>query len=57
MEDDRFYIVESPTRIKLKPAAREMAREYGMSERDFARYLLRQHQLREAGMVQRDGEN
>jgi hypothetical protein len=48
----------SETKVRLRPAAREMAREYfpAMSEkeaeRNFARYLLSQHRLREQGLIQ-----
>jgi hypothetical protein len=42
-EDDRPYVVESPTRIKLKPEAKYWAEQYGLSLAEFGRYLLQQH--------------
>jgi hypothetical protein len=42
MEDDRPFVIESPTRIKLRPAAKEWAQQYGMSLEQMARYLLQQ---------------
>jgi hypothetical protein len=57
MDDDRPYVIESPTRIRLMPIARDMARMHGMSETEMAQHLLQQNQLQEAGMVQKDGES
>jgi hypothetical protein len=54
MEDERPFIIESPTRIKLRPAAREWARQYGMTDSEMAKYLLTQERLREAGLSERD---
>jgi hypothetical protein len=48
MEDERPFVIESPTRIKLRPAAREWARQWGMSDHEMARYLLQQEKLRAA---------
>ena len=43
VEDDRPYVVESPTRIRLGPDAKHWAHEYGMTLEEFARYLLHRH--------------
>jgi hypothetical protein len=48
MEDDRPFVIESPTRIKLRPTAREWARQWGMSDQEMARYLLTQEKIRVA---------
>jgi hypothetical protein len=57
MDDDRPFVIEGPTRIRLMPIAREMAKMHGMSEIEMAQHLLRQHALQDAGMVQKDGES
>jgi hypothetical protein len=57
MEDDKPYVIESPTRIRLMPIAREMAKMHGMSETEMAQHLLQQHALQDAGMVQKEGES
>jgi hypothetical protein len=57
MDDDRPYVIHSPTKITLKPMAREMCKMHGMSEEQMARHLLQQHKLQESGLIQRDGEN
>jgi hypothetical protein len=57
MEDDKPYVIESPTRIRLMPIARELAKMHGMSEIEMAQHLLQQHALQDAGMVQKDGES
>jgi hypothetical protein len=54
MEDDRPYIVESPTRIKLRPEAKFWAEQHGLSLEQMARWLLLQEKLREAGLSERD---
>src|SRR5262245_23647670 len=43
VEDDRPYVVESPTRIRLGPYARQLAQEYGISLAEMAKYLIAQH--------------
>jgi hypothetical protein len=43
-DDDRPYVVESPTRIRLGPVAIQFARAYGLSVTEMARYLLDRHQ-------------
>ena len=43
VEDDRPYVVESPTRIRLGPDAKHWAHEHGMTLEEFAKYLLHQH--------------
>jgi hypothetical protein len=56
-EDDKPpYTIESETRVRLGPVAREICRLNGTSERDMAKHLLQQHKLRQAGLAQRDGE-
>jgi hypothetical protein len=57
MEDDKPYVIESPTRIRLMPIAREMAKMHGKSETEMAQHLLQQHALQDAEMVQKDGES
>jgi hypothetical protein len=43
--------------ITLTPSAHEIQRQSGMSLVNYAKHLLRQHQQREAGLTQREGEN
>jgi len=50
MADDRPYVIESPTRVRLSPTAKEWAREWGMSDVEMARYLLKQDALQDAGI-------
>jgi len=50
MADDRPYVIESPTRVRLGPTAKEWAREWGMSDVEMARYLLKQDALQDAGI-------
>jgi len=57
MEDERPYVVESPTRIRLGPIAKELARQHGMSLVEMARHLLEQEKMRDAGLTQREGES
>jgi hypothetical protein len=57
MDDDKPYTVHSDTRITLGPAARELCKLHGMSERDMAKHLLNQHRLEQAGQIQREGES
>ena len=42
--DDRPYKVFSPTKVWMSADARGWAREHKMSEEEFARYLINQHQ-------------
>jgi hypothetical protein len=56
-DDDAPYVVLSPTKIRLTPLAQEMARQNGLSLVDMAKHLLAQHQQREAGLTQKQGEN
>ena len=56
-EDDKPYTIESPTRVRLSPLARELAKMHSMSEVEMARHLLQQHRQRQAGLAQKDGEN
>ena len=57
MDDEQPYVIESPTRIRLKPMAREMCKLHGMTEIEMARHLLAQEKLRANGTTQREGEN
>jgi hypothetical protein len=57
MTDDRPFVIQSPTRIRLMPTAREMAKLHGMSEEELARHLLRQEELRKTGLTQQVGES
>ena len=51
------YIIHSDTRVTLGPEARELCRFHGMTERQMAEHLLKQHKLQQAGLIQKDGEN
>jgi len=44
-ENGEPFIVESPTRIWLGPAAKHWAKEYGLTDRQFAKYLLDKQRL------------
>jgi hypothetical protein len=57
MDDERPYVIESPTRIRLRPVAKEMARMHGMSLVEMVRHLLSQESLKADGTAQRDGED
>jgi acetyl-CoA acetyltransferase len=57
LSDDRPYKVLGPGRIQLTPTAREFARDYGWSEEQMAKHLLREHQKRESGLLQKEGED
>ena len=48
MPDDRPFVIESPTRVRLGPIAREFAREWGWSDAQMAAYLLKQNALQDA---------
>jgi hypothetical protein len=54
MEDEKPYVVESATRICLRPEAKFWAQQHGMSLTEMARYLLQQDRLHEAGMTEAD---
>jgi hypothetical protein len=43
-DSDRPYKVFSPTKVWMSADARSWAKEHGMSETDFAKYLITQHQ-------------
>ena len=43
-DNERPYKVFSPTKVWMSADARGWAREHGMSETDFAKYLITQHQ-------------
>jgi hypothetical protein len=55
-DDSLPYKVVSPTRVWLSKTARQLAAMAPMSEREMAKHLLEQHRLKQAGLVQRDGE-
>jgi hypothetical protein len=57
MDDDRPFVIESATRIRLGPLAKDLARQQGLSLVEMAKHLLAQDQLKTSGLVQRDGEN
>lgn len=57
MSDDEVYQVLGPEQIRLSPETREyMARVYGWTDKQMARYFLNEHRKREAGLIQRDRE-
>jgi hypothetical protein len=47
-DSDRPYKVLGPKKIWMSQTAREWAREWGMSDREMAKYLLAQNQENEA---------
>ena len=55
--DDTPYRVLSPNKVWLSRTARQLASMAPMSERDMAKHLLEQHRLKEAGLVQKDGDD
>jgi hypothetical protein len=55
-DDDQAYWVLGPGQIQLSVTAREWAQEFGMTETEMAKHLLAEHQKREAGLIQREGE-
>ena len=57
MDDSEPYVIESPTRVRLGPVAKHWAQEHGMTLVQMARHILEQEKLRQAGLVQRQGEN
>jgi hypothetical protein len=65
MDDDHCpYIIERPNspgridgKVTLKPIAKELAAEHGMTLEEMAKHVLRQEELRQAGQIQRDGES
>jgi hypothetical protein len=56
-DEKKPYEILSSTKVRLGPTARELAKLSGVSEQQMARFLLQQHELREAGLIQRDNEN
>jgi hypothetical protein len=54
---DTPYKVVSPTRVWLSKTARQLAAMAPMSETAMAKHLLEQHRLKQAGLVQKDGED
>jgi hypothetical protein len=55
--NDQPYEVMGPGQIVLSPAAREWAREFGMTETEMAKHLIEQDRLRKAGLIQKEGES
>jgi hypothetical protein len=55
--DDRPFVIESETRVRLGPVAKEWARVHGMSLEQMAEHVLHQDNLRAAGLIQRQGES
>jgi hypothetical protein len=51
-DDPEFFTIESPTRVRLGPMAKAVAREAGMSLEEMARHLLEQQRKRELGHTQ-----
>jgi hypothetical protein len=43
-DSDRPYKVFSPTKVWMSADARGWAKEHGMSEQEFGKYLINQHQ-------------
>jgi hypothetical protein len=43
VSDDRLYKAHSASKIWLSPEARAWARHWGLSEREFGKFLLAQH--------------
>lgn len=63
MQDDRPFVIERPNtpgrldgKVRLGPEAHEWRKVHGLTEIEFAKYLLQQHARREAGLLQREGE-
>jgi hypothetical protein len=56
-DDSVPYKVVSPTRVWLSKTARQLAAMAPMSETAMAKHLLEQHRLKQAGLVQKDGED
>jgi len=65
MDDDHLpFVIERPNspgrldgKVRLKPIALEIAAEQGMTLEEMAKHILNQHDLRQAGLIQRDGES
>jgi hypothetical protein len=57
MDDSEPYVIESPTKVRLGPVAKQWAQEHGMTLTQMARWLLQADAQRQAGMSQRPGEN
>src|SRR5262245_9631349 len=53
-DSERPYKVLGPNKIWMSKTARAFARQYGMSDRDMAQYLMRAERLREAGITDAD---
>jgi hypothetical protein len=56
-DESKPFVVESPTRVRLGPLAKELARQQGLSLTDMARHLLQQDHMRRAGLAQKNGES
>ena len=57
MADEKPYVIESPTRVRLGPEAKYWAQENGLTLEQMAKHLLNQHRLQESGLAQKQGEN
>jgi hypothetical protein len=55
--NDQPFVIDGPDRVTLRPLAIEMAKANGMTPKEMAKHLLRQHGLRESGLIQQDGKN
>src|SRR5262245_44547133 len=53
-DSERPYKVLGPNKIWMSKTARAFARQYGLSDREMARYLMQREQLREAGVTDAD---
>jgi hypothetical protein len=56
MDNERPFVIESPTRIRLSPTAKAWAQTWGLSLTELGKYLLQQEEMRQRGHIQRDGE-
>ena len=54
---EKPFVIESPTRIRLGPLAKELAHQQGLSLTDMAKHLLQQEAQRQAGLIQQEGRN
>ena len=52
-DDEQLYRVTG-SKVWMSPTAREWAKHYGMSEAEFAKYLMQRERMREAGMTDAD---
>lgn len=50
------FRVKGPSQVWLSRTARQLAEMHNMTETQMARHLLNQHRLKQAGLIQTDGE-